>query len=147
MQPLFESFPGPFLKSGMGLLARNGNHQEIISRKLEQMYALSDTKLEWPGEGSLFESDSNKRRGPKTGPLFESSTRPLLKSGLQPLGRYGTHQEIISRRLNRCIFHMTQDWSGLGRGHYSSRTQINARDQYGTTTPHLPFKINLSFNN
>ena len=32
------------------------------------------------------------------GPLFESPPRPLLKSGLQPFGRYGTHQETISRR-------------------------------------------------
>ena len=29
------------------------------------MYTPSDTKLEWPGEGPLFESDSNKRWGPK----------------------------------------------------------------------------------
>ena len=34
MQPLFESFPGPFLKLGMGSLARHGIHQEIISRRL-----------------------------------------------------------------------------------------------------------------
>ena len=65
------------------------------------MYTSSDTRLEWPGEGQLFESDSNKRRGAKTGPLFESSPRPLLKSGLQPLGRYGTYQETISRRLEQ----------------------------------------------
>ena len=32
------------------------------------------------------------------GPLFESPPRPLLKSGLQPLGRYDTHQETISRK-------------------------------------------------
>ena len=25
--------------------------------------------------------------------------------------------------------YLTQDWSGLGRGHYSSRTQINAISQ------------------
>ena len=50
------------------------------------------------GEGPLFESDSNKRRGAKTGPLLESPSRPLLKSGLQPLGRYGTHQETIGMR-------------------------------------------------
>ena len=63
------------------------------------MYTSSDTRLEWPGEGPLFESDSNKRRGgPKTGSLFESPPRPLLKSGLQPLGRYGTHQETIRRK-------------------------------------------------
>ena len=87
MQPIFESFPGPVLKSSMGPLARYGSHQEIVKRRLEQMYTSSDTKLEEP----LFESDSNERRGAKTGPLFESLPKPLLKSGLQPLGRYRSH--------------------------------------------------------
>ena len=50
------------------------------------MYTSSDTRLEWPGERLLFESDSNKRRGPKIGPLFESPPGPLF------------HQETISRR-------------------------------------------------
>ena len=48
-------------------------------------------------DGPLFESDSNKRKG-QNGPLIESHPRPLLKSGLQPLDRYGTHQETISRK-------------------------------------------------
>ena len=55
MLPLFESFLGPLLKSGMGSLGRYGTHQEIISRRLEQMHTSSDTKLEWPGKGPLFE--------------------------------------------------------------------------------------------
>ena len=38
------------------------------------------------------------------GPLFESPPRPLLKSGLQPLRRYGTHQETISRRPEQVYF-------------------------------------------
>ena len=97
MQPLFESFPGPLLKSGVGPLARYGNHQEIISRRLEQMYTASDTRLEWPRERPLFESYSNKRQGAKTRPLFESPPWLLLKSGLQPLLRYGTHQTISGR--------------------------------------------------
>ena len=92
------------------------------------IWTSSDIRLEWPGEGPLFESDSNKRWGTKTGPLFESPPRPLLKSDLQPLGRYGTHQETIGVwDMNRCILYLTtQDWNGLGRSHYSSRTQINA---------------------
>ena len=52
------------------------NHQEIVSRRLEQI----DTKLEWPREGPLLETDSNKCQRPKTGPLFESPPRPLLKT-------------------------------------------------------------------
>ena len=35
--------------------------------------------------------------GAKTGPLFESPPRPLLKSDLQPLFRYDTHQTISER--------------------------------------------------
>ena len=66
MQPIFESFPGLQLKSVMGPLTRYGNHQETISRRLEQMYTSSDTRLEWPREGPLFELDSNAR-GPKWG--------------------------------------------------------------------------------
>ena len=97
MQPIFESMPGPLLKSGVGSLARYGNHQETISRRPEQISTSSDTRLEWPGEGPLFESDSNKRQGAKTAPLLESPPRSLLKSGLQPLFRYGTHQTISGR--------------------------------------------------
>ena len=44
----------------VGPLARSGNHQEIISRRVEQMYTSSDTRLEWLGDNLLFESDSNK---------------------------------------------------------------------------------------
>ena len=79
------------------------------------MYTSSDTRLEWP-EGPLFESNSNKRRGAKTGPLFESTPRPLLKSGLQPLGRCGTHQEAISRRSEQVYLPSDPrlEWPGEG---------------------------------
>ena len=93
---LFKSFPGAILKSGVGPLARYGYHLEIVSGRPEQMYTLSDTRLEWP-EGH-YSSRTQINAGTKTGPLFESLPRPLLKSGPQPLGRYGTHQETISRR-------------------------------------------------
>ena len=78
MQPTFESFSGPLLNSGMGPLARYGNHQETISRRPELMHTSSDKRLEWLGEGPLFESDSNKCPGLNTGPPFESPSRPLL---------------------------------------------------------------------
>ena len=112
MQPIFESFPGPLLKSGIGPLAR---YQEIASRRLEEMYTSSDTRLEWPGDGPLFESDSNKRQGAKTEPLFKSPPRPLLKSFLQPLFRYGTHQ-TISGRLKQMYLRSDPrlEWPGEG---------------------------------
>ena len=64
---LFKSFPGPLLKSGLGPLARYGNHQEIINRRPEQIFTSFDTRLEWPREGPLFELDLNKRQGSKRG--------------------------------------------------------------------------------
>ena len=80
------------------------------------MYTSSDTRLEWPREGPLFESDLNKRWRPKTGPLFESPPRSLLKSGLLPLDRYGTCQEIISRRLEH-MYTPSDTWlEWLGEG-------------------------------
>ena len=60
------------------------------------MCAESSLKIAWGG--ALFKSDSNKPWGSNMGPLFESPPRRLLKSGLQPLAGYGTHQETICRR-------------------------------------------------
>ena len=76
-------------------LSPPGNHKK---ETWTDMYTSSDTRWEWSGEGPLFTSYSNKHRRAKIGPLFESLPGPLLKSGLQPLDRYGTHQETISRR-------------------------------------------------
>ena len=67
MQQLFESFPGPLLKSGMGPLARYDNHQEIISRRLEQMYTSSDTRLECLGRGHYLSGTQINARRPKRG--------------------------------------------------------------------------------
>ena len=77
MQPLFDSFPRPLLKSGVEPLARYGNHQEIISRRLEQMYTSSDARFKWPGEGPLLEYNSNKRWWVKTGPLLITPHLPF----------------------------------------------------------------------
>ena len=60
MGPLFESPPGPLLKSGLQPLGRYGTHQKSISRRPEQVYLPSDPRLEWPGEGPLFEFNLNK---------------------------------------------------------------------------------------
>ena len=82
--------------------------------------------LELPRKGPLFESDSNKRRG-EAGPLFESPPWPLLKSGMRPLGRYGTGQETISRRPEHVFSICHKVGNGFRRGHYSGRSRINAR--------------------
>ena len=57
MGPLFESPSGPLLKSGLGSLARYGTDQEAIIGRLEHVYLPSNTTMEWPGEGPLFELD------------------------------------------------------------------------------------------
>ena len=82
--PLFESPPRPLLKSGLQPLGRCGTHQETISRRPEQVYLLSDPRLEWPGEGPLFKFNFNKCWGQNVdairvtpGPLFMSSLGPL----------------------------------------------------------------------
>ena len=49
-----------WLKSGLQFLDRYGTHQESTSRRSEQVYLPSDSRLEWPGEGPLFELDLNK---------------------------------------------------------------------------------------
>ena len=54
---------GHFTEVWPGPLVRYGIHQETISGRPEQIYTPSDTRLEWPGEGLLFESDSNDRQG------------------------------------------------------------------------------------
>ena len=84
--------------------------------------------LEWPRERPLFESDSNKRRGGKTGPLFESSPRPSLKSGLLPLDKHGTCQETITRRLGQMFSASDTGLEWLGEDHYTSWPRINAKE-------------------
>ena len=75
-RPLFESLPGPLLKSGLWPLDRSGTHQETISRRLKQLHTSSDTRLEWSGgggRGALFESDSDKCWRAEMQALFEST--------------------------------------------------------------------------
>ena len=64
---LFKSAPRLLLKSGLRPLARYGTCQATISRRPEQMYTSSDTRLKWPGEGPLFGSHSHKRGRAKCG--------------------------------------------------------------------------------
>ena len=52
---IIEVSPGPMVSYG--------THQETIRTRPEHIYTPSDTRSEWPGEGPLFESDSNKMRG------------------------------------------------------------------------------------
>ena len=87
----------------------------------EQMLYPFWPKLEWPGKGPLFESDSNKRWGQKCGhypsyPWTIPEVRPgVLGQISHPPGdhKWGTWTEC-------CIFLLTQDRNVLQSGHYSS---------------------------
>ena len=54
--------------------------------------------------------------GAKTGPLFESPPRPLLKPDMGPLDRYVTRQETISRRLEQMYPPSDTGLEWLGEG-------------------------------
>ena len=83
IRPLFRSPPKPLLKSDLQPFARYGTYQEIISRRPEQMYSQSDTKLEWPGRDHYL-SRTRINAGGKMRPLFKPPPGQLLKSGLCP---------------------------------------------------------------
>ena len=80
------------------------------------MYTLSDRRKIGVARGGTIILVGLKRRRAKTGPLFESPPRPLVKSGLQPLGRYVIHQETISRRPEQMytLFDTRLEWLGVG---------------------------------
>ena len=59
-------------------------------------------------------------------PLFKLSSGPLLKSGLEHMARYSTHQKTIGGRPEQVYLSFDQDCKDLGRGCYLSQTQINA---------------------
>ena len=69
--------------------------------------------MDWGGP--LFELDSNKRWGPNCD--YHSS---------YPLGRYCTHQDIISGRPEQVYLPFDKDLNDLERGYYLIRTRINA---------------------
>ena len=68
------------------------------------MHTPSDTRLEWPEEGLVFESNSNECSG------------GIAEVMLGPLARYGTHQETMSGRLGGVYLpsHSRLDLAGNG---------------------------------
>ena len=85
----------------------------------------SITRLEWPWEGHYL-NWTRVTLGARMQPLSKLSPGSLLKSGLGLLAGYCTHQETISGRTEQVYVPFDQDWNDLGRGHYFSRTRINA---------------------
>ena len=70
---------GALLKSCLWPLARYSTHQETMSGRLEQVYLPSDSRLDLPGEGPLFELDFNKYGGGGMWALFQSLPGPLVR--------------------------------------------------------------------
>ena len=81
-----------------------------VSKKLLLQFSIGMPRM------GHYSSQTRINVGGKTGPLFESHPRPLLKSGLQPLGRYGTHQETISRRPEQMYTPSDTGLEWLGEG-------------------------------
>ena len=97
----FKSFPRPLLKSGLQPLDRYSIHQETISRKPEQMYTPSYTRLEWLGKGPLSKLDSNKHWRAKMQPLFEST-----------LGHYWSQAWVLVQ-IWHLPDHKWETWTGV----------------------------------
>ena len=65
-----------------------------------------------------------------------------MKSGLQPLGRYGTHQETIGMRREQMYTLSDKIGMAWGGSHYLSRTQIKAgRPIRGHYSSHLLVEV------
>ena len=96
MRSLFESARRPLLKSGLQLFARYGSCQEAISRRPEQMQL--HLTQDWNGLGAIVQVRLKQALGGQSAATIGVISRPLLKSGLRPLARYGPHQETISGR-------------------------------------------------
>ena len=79
---------GALSKSCLGSLARYGTHQKTMSGRLEQVYLLSDQRLDLPREGHYLSWILiNGGGGGKMWALFKS---PLGNYLCQALARYGT---------------------------------------------------------
>ena len=87
------------------------------------MYTSSDTRLEWPREGHYSSQTQINAVGAKQG----HHSGPSLNSFCCPWKDMTPARKPSVGDLNRCIPHLTQGWNGLGRGHYTSRSRINAR--------------------
>ena len=81
-------------------------------------------RLECPGEGPLFELDSNKRWG-RNAATIRVISLALIEVRPGALGQILPHQETISGRPEQVYLSFDQDWNDLEGGHYLSRTRIN----------------------
>ena len=92
-----QVIPWAIIEVRSGSLVRYCTHKEIISGRPEQVYLPSDQAWNDLVRGHYF-SRTRINAWTKIRLLFKLSNGQLLKSGLGPLARYGTHQETISGR-------------------------------------------------
>ena len=106
---LFESdlneCSGGIIEVMLGLLARYGTHQETMSGRLEQVYLPSDSRLDLPWEGPLFELDFNKWWGGGGQNVGTIQVIPwaIIYVRPEPLVRYGTGVNHYQMWLNIVI--------------------------------------------
>ena len=93
---------GALLNSCLGPLARYGTHQETMSERLEQVYLPSDSRLDLPGEGPLFELDFNKWWEGDVGTI-QVTPWAIIYVRPWPLVRYGTGVNHYQMWLNIVI--------------------------------------------
>ena len=106
--PLFESdlmnAHRALLESSLGPLARYSTHQETMSGRLEQVYLPSDSRLDLPGEGPLFELDFKKWwEGGQNMDTIPVAPWVIIYIRPGPLVRYGTGVNHYQMWLNIVI--------------------------------------------
>ena len=94
---------GTLLKPCLGTLARYNTHQETMSGRAEQVYLPSDSRLEMPGEGPLFELDFNKWWGGQNVGTIPVTPWAIMYVRPGPLVRYGTGVNHYQMWLNIVI--------------------------------------------
>ena len=124
MRPLFKLSHGHLLRSSLGALGQilysPGDHKWAP----EQKYLPSNQ--DWNGLGRFHYSSWTRINAGGKCDLYLSYPKTIIEVRPGPLARCCTHQEPIGGTPEQKYLLSDQDWIGLGRGHYSSRTRINA---------------------
>ena len=114
-----------------------GDHKWLAP---EQNYLSADQ--DWNGlERGHYSFRTPINAGSKSAATIRVIPGPLLKSNLGSFARYCTHQETIGRAPEQKYLLSDQDWIGLGRGHYLSRTGINTGGKNAATFRVMPWTI------
>ena len=87
-------------------------HKETRSKRPEQVYLPSHQDWNDLERGHYLSRTPINAWG-QNGTTIQIIRGQLLKSGLRPLAKYGTHQEIISGRPEQKYLPSTKDWNSM----------------------------------